>query len=115
MATRDRYVRILVGFAERLREAGLSLEAIGLVFLIYTLSLKRSIPGCLRIGVGGLAEALGFTVAKTERLLKEHERQGAVRVESKGAPHLHRWRRRGRRPTHEADSGGVLPGLARAA
>ena len=52
MATRDRYVRILVGFAERLREAGLSLEAIGLVFLIYTLSLKRSIPGCLRIGVG---------------------------------------------------------------
>jgi len=83
MASRDRYVRILVGYAERFIEAGVPLPAIGLLLVLFTFTAKRTIQGCARVGVAGLAEALGLPVGALEKLLRALEQAGAIEFDRK--------------------------------
>lgn len=82
-ANRDRYVRVLVGYAERLLKAGVPLPAVGLLFVLFTFTAKRTIQGCARVGVAGLAEALEMAIAALEKLLATLEHAGAIEFDRK--------------------------------
>ena len=83
MASRERYIRALVGYAETLHRGRRPLPAIGLLFVLFTFTAKRTIQGCARVGVAGLAEALGIPIGSLEKLLKVLEQAGAVEFDRK--------------------------------
>lgn len=75
-----RYARLPLGLVERV--LGLVSPPAALVYVRLRLSQeKRSVPGLLRLGEGGLADLLGLSPAGLRKALVELERAGLVLVD----------------------------------